>query len=702
MQLIRKKTPMPASRRLVLLACQSSAAIAALGLGSPAIAEHSDAPAIIVYGRPEGYDIEKTRTATKTETPLVDVPQTIAVISREQLDDQALEQLGDALRYVPGVVLGQGEGHRDQVTLRGQNTTADFFLDGLRDDAQYYRPLYNIDRIEVLKGANALIFGRGGGGGVINRVSKTPEFGRSRMAGSISGDSFGAWSVAADLDQPLSDQAAVRINATYEDLRNHRQVFGGHFTGVTPSVGLRFGDASSLVLSYEFAEDERITDRGIPSLAGRPLQGYYDTFFGNPAINRSKVTAHIARARFDHEFGEHLSADLTAQFADYDKYYANIYPRGASATTVQLEGYENSTKRKNWAVQGNLVWNGETGPLRHQLLAGFEASEQNTDDNRRLASFGGAATATIPLSLRIVAPASTFGGLSRLSRSDVRALSAYLQDQVDIGEHLKLVVGLRYDDFRIASTNRINGFTASRSDGKWSPRAGVIVKPRENLSLYASYALSFLPQSGDQFTVLDATTSTLAPEEFRNLEAGVKWDITERIAFTAAAYQLDRRNSRANDPLSGAVVLTGKSRTKGFETALVGQIGQSLQLTVGYAYQDGQIRSATTAAPVGRRLAQLPRHQFSAWTRYDVTDSIGFGLGMVHQSEQFATISNAVRLPAFTRFDAAAFFKVSDQLTVQFNVENLTDRRYFPSAHTDFNITTGEPLSARMSARLKF
>lgn len=702
MQIIRKKESMPAPRHLVMLACQTSAAITALGLGTPAMAEESDAPAIIVYGRPEGYDIEKTRTATKTETPLVDVPQAITVISREQLDDQGLEQLGDALRYVPGVVLGQGEGHRDQVTLRGQNTTADFFLDGMRDDAQYYRPLYNIDRIEVLKGANALIFGRGGGGGVINRVSKAPEFARSRMAGSIAGDSFGAWSIAADLDQPLSDQAAVRINATYEDLRNHRQVFGGHFTGVTPSLGLRFGEASSLVLTYEFAEDERITDRGIPSLTGRPLPGYYDTFFGDPAINRSKVTAHIARARFDHDFSDSLTTNLTAQFADYDKYYANIYPRGASATTVQLEGYDNTTRRRNWAVQGNVVWKGETGAIRHQLLAGFEASEQDTDDNRRLASFG-SATDTIPLALRIVPPASNFGGLSRLSRSDVRALSVYVQDQIDIGEHLKLVLGLRYDDFRIASTNRIRGFSASRSDGKWSPRAGVIVKPRENVSLYASYALSFLPQSGDQFTVLDATTTTLAPEEFRNLEAGVKWDVTDRIAFTAAAYQLDRRNSRANDPVTGAAVLTtGKSRTKGIETALVGQIGQSLQLTIGYAYQDGEIRSATSAAPVGYRLAQLPRHQFSAWTRYDVTDSIGFGLGMVHQSEQFATISNAVRLPAFTRFDAAAFFKVTDQLTVQFNVENLTDRRYFPSAHTDFNISTGEPLSARMSVRVKF
>ncbi|WP_292682355.1 TonB-dependent receptor plug domain-containing protein [Novosphingobium sp.] len=164
---------MTASPRLARIAWSCAAAASALA-GAGAARAEEDAPAIIVYGRPDGYDIEKTRTATKTETALIDVPQSVSVLSREQLDDQGLEQLGDALRYVPGVVLGQGEGHRDQISLRGQNTTADFFLDGLRDDAQYYRALYNIDRVEVLKGANALIFGRGGGGGVINRVSKVP------------------------------------------------------------------------------------------------------------------------------------------------------------------------------------------------------------------------------------------------------------------------------------------------------------------------------------------------------------------------------------------------------------------------------------------------------------------------------------------------------------------------------------------------
>lgn len=692
--------------RLALLA---STALPAFAVAAPAQAELAaeavDAPAIIVYGRPDGYDIEKTRSATKTETPLIDVPQTVTVLSREQLDDQGVESLNDALRYVPGVVLGQGEGHRDQITLRGQSTTADFFLDGLRDDAQYYRSLYNIDRIEVLKGANALIFGRGGGGGVINRVSKAPEFDQSRtdFAGGL--DSFGGWSIATDLDQPLGESFAARLNATYEELANHRNFYDGHFIGLAPTLGWKLGEATRMVLAYEYVEDRRVTDRGVPSVGGKPLTGYDEVFFGDPAINRARVTAHIARARLDHDFSGSLTANFSAQFADYDKYYGNLYPRAAAtASTVEFEGYENFTKRQNWSAQGNLVWKGETGDIGHQLLVGFEASDQDTDDSRAVSLFGPARTnrITVPLARTIVVPGAAFAPISRSSLSKVRALSAYIQDQIDLGEVVKLVLGLRYDDFRITSTNRVNGFGASRSDGKWSPRAGLIIKPRENVSLYASYAKSFLPQSGDQFTVLDATTATLAPEEFRNIEAGVKWDLTERLAFTAAAFQIDRTKTRANDPVTGVAVLTGESRTKGLELAVIGQVTQGLQVTLGYTLQDGEITSTTTTAPAGRTLAQVPRHQFSAWGRYDVTDRLGIALGAVRQSQQFATISNAVRLPGFTRIDAALFYKLSDAVQVQVNVENLTDTDYFPTAHTDNNISPGAPLNARLGIKLRF
>lgn len=666
------------------------------------MAAEDEAPAIIVYGRPDGYDIEKTPTATKTQTPLVDVPQAISVISREQLDDQSIATLGDALRYVPGVTLGQGEGHRDQITLRGQNSTADFFVDGIRDDAQYYRPLYNVERVEVLKGANALIFGRGGGGGVINRVSKAPEFSRTHGSVSAGIDSFGAWSLAADLGTPLSDQIGVRLNAAYENFDNHRQQYGGHFAGITPTIGLRLGDTTSATLTYEYVEDRRRTDRGVPSRSGLPLTGYDNTLFGSPATNRSEVTAHLVHGRIDHAFSDTLSANLALQYANYDKFYSNVYPNAAvtGANTVALAGYSNGTDRTNLIGQGNLIWKGSTGGIGHTVLFGFEAGDQDTFNTRNNAVFPSGAT--VALTETITLPPVTFPVRTSASQSNASFWSVYAQDQIDIGEHVKLVGGLRYDHFSISSANQVSGFSGQRSDGKWSPRVGLILKPGENLSVYASYAKSFLPQSGDQFAVLDATTEALAPEEFRNIEAGVKWDITPSLAFTTAVFRLDRSNTRATDPISGNVVQSGSSRAEGVEFSLVGRAAEGLDLSLGYALQHGEIRSTTTAAPAGRKLAQLPRHQASAWARYNITPRLGLGLGVVHQSSTWATISNAVLLPAFTRIDAAAYYKVSDTVTVQLNVENLTDTDYFPAAHTDNNISTGKPLSAKATLRVKF
>ena len=682
--------------------------LAAAAFAVPAAHAEDEAP-IVVTGRVDTHP--DTAEAARTGTPLKDMPQSVTVISRERLDDQAQTQLGQALRYVPGVTLGQGEGHRDQISLRGQSTTADFYLDGIRDDAQYYRPLYNTERLEILKGANALLFGRGGGGGIINRVSKTPSFGGSEFSGPAatlmaSGDSFGAWSLAGDIGARLSDTAAVRINATYEHLANHRDVYSGHFAGVAPTLALRPGERSEITLAYEYTEDRRITDRGIPSLSGSPIRGYDRTFFGDPAANQSRTTAHIGRARLRHEFSDSLTLDASLVAAHYDKYYGNILPRGATAATVEFEGYNSANVRDNRIAQAALVWKGQTGSVRHTVLGGVEVSDQDTDSLRSDAQFrtsaGLAARVTVPLARTLTLPVSSFTGPARSSLSHVRTLSAFVQDQIAVGAHIELVAGVRYDDFRIDSVNRVNGFTARRSDGVWSPRAALIVKPTAATSLYASYARSFLPQSGDQFSVLDATTASLAPEQFRNLELGAKWQAAPALLLTAAVYRIDRTNTRATDPVSGSPVLTGSSRVKGLEAALTGQITPRWQASLGMALQDGEIRSTTTAAPAGRKLDKLPHAQFSAWTRYDVTDRIGFGVGAVHQSSQFASISNTVRLPGFTRVDAALYAKITPALSLQLNVENLTDTDYFASAHADNNIAPGAPRSVRLGVKLGF
>jgi catecholate siderophore receptor len=664
----------------------------------PADAGFAD-PVIVVTGTADGYR-PVDANAVKTPTPLVDVPQTITVLTREQLDDQGVTQLGDALRYVPGVVLGQGEGHRDQITLRGQNTTADFYLDGLRDDTQYYRSLYNIERVEVLKGANALLFGRGGGGGVINRVSKTPDLDRTKGQASANVDSFGAFALAADLNQPLTDKIGGRLNATYEEFDNHRQDFEGRFIGVNPTLAFEPGDATRVELAYNYDDDRRITDRGVPSLGGKPLTGFDDTFFGRTDLNIATVKAHIAQARVDHDLADNLSFNVLGQYSHTDKYYGNVFASSAvsNANTVGLTGYDSGTLRDSWVGQANLVWTGQTGGIGHTLLAGVEAADQDTQATRRNTT----SNAIVTLAERITVPSFSYGPFTNNTRTNVRTLSAYLQDQVELASFLQLVAGVRFDEFRITGRNAINNVGTSRTDRKWSPRFGVVIKPQSNMSFYGSFTRSFLPQSGDQFGALDPVQATLAPEQFENLEAGVKWDINPGLAFTAAAYRLDRDNSRFNNPITGLPELSGKTRTKGIELQLAGRVMPDLQVSMGYTLQDGEVRSQTTAAPVGRKLAQLPRHQFAAWTRYDVTKQIGIGLGVTHQSDSFATISNAVTLPAFTRVDAAVFYDVSDRFSVQLNVENLTDTDYFPAAHTDNNISTGEPLNARISVKAKF
>lgn len=646
-------------------------------------------------------------SGTKTDTPLLDTPQSVVTLGRERLDDQGVEGLGEALRYVPGVTIGQGEGHRDQVILRGQASTADFFLDGLRDDAQYYRPLYNTQQVEVLKGANALLFGRGGGGGVVNRTSKQARLGQTRFGAAGGIDSFGAWSLAGDLNLPLGDVAGVRVNGTYEELDNNRDQFGGHFIGIAPSVTFQPAPDTKLVLAYEYDRDDRVIDRGVPSLGGRPITGYTNTFFGSPAINRGTVDAHIVRLRLDQQLGEGLTLDVTGQYAFYDKHYGNILPDLATTTTARFSGYESTNLRGNWIGQTNLVWHSSIDGIDHTVLAGGEISNQSSDSTRRNALFaistsGTASTVTLPLAASFSFPTISWTPLVTNSHSEVQSRSLYLQDQVELAPWLQVIGGVRYDRFEIRATNRLTSLPSARSDSKWSPRFGLVLKPQSNLSFYASYARSFLPQSGDQFSALDPSFQTLEPESFRNLELGAKWDIKTGLTLTLAGFQLDRTNTRVADPANpGFWLLTGASRVNGIEASLAGRITPEWQISLGYTWQEGEIRSATSAAPAGRQIEKLPHHQASAWTRYDLTPRLGLGLGLLHQSGQFATISNAVWLPGFTRVDAALFYDVSDRIGLQLNLENLTDTTYFASAHTDNNIQPGEPISVKLTARLK-
>ena len=685
----------------VALACTATA---------PALADDAEDQAsgtIVVTGFPNAYVAPTGSTALGTDTALLDTPQTINVLTRQRLDDQALLTIADALRYVPGVTVGQGEGHRDQPTIRGNNTTADFFLDGLRDDVQYYRDFYNIDRLEILKGPNALTFGRGGGGGVINRVTKTPGE-RAFAALDAAVDTDGSGRVGIDLNQPPSGTIAARRNAFYDKSTTHRDVFEAERYGINPTTAVGLGERGTVGASYEYFNDDRVVDRGIPSANGRPLAGFRDSVFGDPAINTSRLEAHIASLYGDYALTDTLTLKSRVVYADFDKGYRNVFP--ATAVTngaLGIEAYSDTTQRQNLLSQTDLVWTVATGGIGHVILGGIELGRQDTDNERINGFFSPTANTliiTVPLADPFVVPPVFFRAGPGNRRVETRAdtLGVYIQDQISIGERFEIVAGIRYDRFKVDFANTLAATAFARTDELWSPRLGLIFKPVPAASLYASYSRSYLPQSGDQFLSLDATSAALAPERFENLEIGAKWDITPRLNLTAALYRLDRTNSRAAGPVAGTVVLTGEQRSKGVELTLQGELTKGWQASLGYALQDAEIRSTTTAAPAGRKVAQVPRHQVALWNRVDLSERLGVGVGVVHQSHSFASISNAVALPAYTRVDAAVFVSLGGGFEAQANIENLFDEGYFPTAHNDNNITTGRPTSARFTVRKRF
>lgn len=686
------------------------ALLSASALTQPVFAEeaYDDSRTIIVTGLSDGYLATNSVTATKTDTPLIDIPQTINVVTRDQLDDQAHHSLADILRYVPGTTVGQGEGNRDQITLRGQNTTADFFLDGVRDDVQYYRGLYNIERVEILKGPYALIFGRGGGGGIINRVQKSPLSDDFVYVGQSSINSLGAHDISADINVPLSNAAAVRINAIYENFDSHRDFVGGERYAWNPYIAFNLNDAWKLGMSYEYVHDDRTTDRGVPSIAtaagqpNRPITGYRDQFFGVPDGNFAQLEAHIAKLRLDGQLMPNLSFSGTMLYGDYDKIYLNVYANGAASAqngTVALAAYSDPTKRESFIGQANLVWDLETGALTHKILLGAEYGDQKSANRR----FNGALSNAVFSLANPIFPTVAYNILSRDTVSDVEFFSAYIQNQISLGDHIDIVAGLRYDNFNIEGIDLFPAVDRpfARKDEKVSPRLGLIFKPQENISLYGSYSQSFLPRSGDQFLALTVTQQNLAPEKFTNYELGAKWDVQPNLNLTLAVFQLERGNATTPDPSNPvASINVGMTRTQGVELAATGKITSSWQVHGGYSYQDARLGGNDSV-----RLGQVPKHQASLWNRYDFNDQFAAGLGIIHQSSQFAAIrttANTTKLPAFSRVDAAFYYDLSDALQLQLNVENLLNTEYYSDAHNNNNISTGAPVNGRFTIRAKF
>jgi catecholate siderophore receptor len=645
-------------------------------------------------------------SATRTATPLLDVPQSISVVTRAVIRDQMMTSMADVVRYVPGISSHQGENNRDQVIIRGNNSSADFFVDGIRDDVQYYRDLYNLERVEALKGPNAMIFGRGGGGGVINRVTKEPIFEPVREV-ALTGGSFDHKRFSADFGQAAGMRAAFRVNAMYEDSDSFRTNVGLTRYAVNPTVMLLAGATTHVTLGYEHLHDDRTADRGIPSLNGRPLDVDIRTFYGNPHDSSVRADVDLASAAIGHAWGKLTIRNRTLA-GNYDRGYQNYVPGAVTAdgTRAALTAYNNRTRRVNVFNQTDLTYPLTTGRLRHVLLAGAELGRQLTDNRRNTGYFENSATSVlVPVASPTIATPVTFRPSATDADNHVTTsvAAAYVQDQIDLSARVQAIAGVRIDRFDLEYHNNRSGDDLRRVDSLVSPRVGLIFKPTDSSSLYGSYAVSFLPSAGDQFSSLTTITQQVKPERFANYEAGAKWNLTPELALTAAVYRLDRTNTRSTDPNDPTrIVQTGSQRSDGLEFGANGHLTSRWQLVGGYAYQDARVTSATVSARVGARVAQVPRHSWSLWNLYQLHPKLGAGLGIVRRTDVFAAIDNTVVLPAYTDIDAAVYLSLTSRTRLQLNVENVFDRVYYVNADSNTNISPGMPRSVRIGLTTGF
>jgi catecholate siderophore receptor len=657
------------------------------------------------------YLKKTTSTATKTDTRIRDIPQSISVITEEQIKDQSLLGLKDAIQYSPGVMAGQGEGNRDSIWFRGNQSTSDLFVDGVRDDVQYYRDLYNIDRVEVLMGPNGMIFGRGGVGGVINRVVKEATW-ENKNEIKIQGGAYDHKRSSIDLNNRIDETLAVRVNAMIEDSGSFRQGVESERKAINPTFTFKPSDKTKVVVGMEYFNDKRTSDRGIPSvdngLKSYPYSTSRSTFFGNASQSPNEAIVKNGYAIIDHTFDNGVSVKNHTRFSDYDKYYQNVYANSqVSNGLVTIDGYYDNTQRQNFFNQTDLTYNFKTGSVSHKLLTGLEIGLQE-NQNYRIVNSGSDPT---PLASNPYALLNWQSTKSRNTATDIYNHAIYFQDQIYLNEQFQIIAGLRYDKFKTKFNDSVApANSATINDQFISPRVGLVYKPIEPVSLYTNYSLSYLPRTGEQLTSLTSSIKSFDPEKFTNIEAGIKYDLLQSFSISSAIYRLERSNMTITDPSeSKNTIIVDGQVTKGFELGLAGKLFDAYSMYGGYTYQDAEItkNQGTGATQIlsGATLGHVPKHTFSLWNKYEINETWSAALGIVSRSDMYAatpTTTTAVNLPGYTRLDAAIYANINKQTKLQLNIENLLDKTYYQSAHNNYNIMYGHPLTARATVTYTF
>ena len=679
------------------------AVLGALTFGATPLAAwaQESLPAVTVTASKDkdGYVAATSASGTKTEMALRDVPQTINVVPAAVIKDQNAMSIQDIMKNIPGVGLSTGDGQRDQVFIRGFTAIGDQFVDGFRDDALYFRDLSNVERLEVIKGPAAVLYGRGSSGGLVNRITKKPGVDITDMALSLTNTAGRRGEV--DVGR-VGETVDWRFTGARELSDSYRDQQFINRTALSPSVAIRLSSTTKLLLQGDYLEDRRLTDFGIPSYQGRPVAVDARTYFGaanarDADFSQSRVVS--TAATLTHKFSDSLSLRNAFRYYDYhlDRNNTNISGNVNEVKgTMSLGHAKLNRDESGWFNQTELTQKLVTGTLRHEVLYGAEFGKQNKDASSW-------ASTVVATNVSIFHPVLPQVNRSKLGvRSDTfgtyDTAAAYVQDAISISDEWKALAGLRYDRYkqqsRLANALGVTTANLSRTDSAYSPRAGLVWQPSAVQSYYASWSRSFQP-SGENFA-LAANNADLAPETTRNTEVGAKYDLWGgRANATVSLFRLERDNIKTSDPITNRIVPVGTQRTDGLELTFNADLHDGWKMMAGYAWLDATITDSiavdrsvnvpgtTTASAVaikGKRATLTARNMANLWVTKDLGHGFTVGGGANAVGSRFANQGNTVVLPGYVTADAMAAYRTG-RYEVQLNVNNIGDTRYIVSGH---------------------
>ena len=649
-------------------------------------------PGVDVRGQRNQFKIEEP-SLYKLPDPIKDTPQSISVIPEQVLDERAMFTLRDALRTVPGISLAAGEGggrQGDNLTLRGFPAGNDVYIDGVRDLGQYARDTFNLESVEVLKGPSSVLFGRGSTGGVINQVSKSPKrTAFSEISGTVGSGPQGRTTV--DLNQPFGASAALRLDVMgFKGDTPGRDEVTSERWGVAPSFAIGLNGPTRLIASYFYQGDDNVPDYGLPYLRGGPARVDTESFYGLPRRDYEHDDTHIGTLRLEHDFNENLRLRSTLRLALIERGSLVSIPAivgtpgglPLSAIQVSRTGAQRSQVDTSVLNTTELVARFDTWRFKHTLIAGFDASRENSTVRRY--TFTGVPTTDLlnPIhdpDLSAMGRVKNFDGVSGAT-----SVGVYAVDEIALTEQWKIMGGLRYDLFDSGFRNMFLGQKLSRTDEALSPRAALVFLPTTWQTYYFSYGTSFNPSA--EALTLALNNSQTEPERNETFELGAKWDLLDgALGIRTALFRTYKNNARTTDPVLGVQVTDGKQRVQGAEVEVVGRVRPGWNVWLSYAYLDSRILQSTdilNGVPIeDKRIQNVPEHSASLWTTYDITPQWQVGGGAILVDKRYANNDNLNVVPSYVRGDLSAAYRPIKPLELRLNVINVSDERYYDAIH---------------------